>query len=533
MEQTILKYPSPGDKGIIHLGHGKENRNYITQPLNNAERHNPLMVAIPENSVAKTRQLKTQKVNNGNVDNYVNRDKMFGDNNGDSGGSLVVANPVTRIGIQRNGRGITNKKVISESDALEPKNGNGLAFNKAEMSKLYNSIGQGVLKAAGYSQEAMKDYKKWSKHRIRAGMLIPPSIIRSIASTMNLGGKGLNKVGCGIKRPSKRQLCSYINFSGDSSGNGCTVRRGGKFWKEGGGFLTMLAGIGAASKAFEGLATNPNAIKDGVTNLGNNIAAIPRAIGKIFTPEFWRKANENNKLDNNVDNVYQEQEIEAKKRALAEAMQPNNASGLKKPRKLCGRAFYEYMQKCKAAKRQCQQNGCGEGAGLQKNYQPEPKPLDSIAKSLAQLSGIINRNLISKIYKYGYLNNPCDPVACDIADSTMKNLNTQCKGSWKYWDNLNDFEHNIDNIKSNFNMLFHQSEDDPNFGHFEAVIYESPEHMKFYSSLGNSPEFSPQFIKTHNIQYNPIQFQSTASNSNGCFYYALLYLTSLGTIIPT
>lgn len=161
----------------------------------------------------------------------------------------------------------------------------------------------------------------------------------------------------------------------------------------------------------------------------------------------------------------------------------------------------------------------------------QPKSLPEFKSLLTQYTNIPN-NLISSIYKYGYLNKPTKSVPCSRVKSIMNKLNSLNNESFKYYDSYDDYEQNIDRDQTTYSIIFHTNPNDPYNGHFEASIYHGPNNIEYYSSLGNKPELSPEFIKSHNIKYSNIQHQRASSNANGCFWYCLLYLCSKSKILP-
>lgn len=160
-----------------------------------------------------------------------------------------------------------------------------------------------------------------------------------------------------------------------------------------------------------------------------------------------------------------------------------------------------------------------------------PKSLSEFKSLLGQYCNV-PENIMNGIYNYAYLNKPTESVPCIKAKSVMKQLNSLNDASFKYYDSYEDYEQNIDNDQTTYSMIFHEHDDDPYNGHFEASIYHGPDNIEYYSSLGNKPELSPEFIESHEIKYSNIQHQSTAKNANGCFWYCLLYLCSDSNILP-
>ena len=174
---------------------------------------------------------------------------------------------------------------------------------------------------------------------------------------------------------------------------------------------------------------------------------------------------------------------------------------------------------------------CNNPIVSDKSRHVDPKSLENFTSSLLSYTNVPS-NLIKPIYEYGYLNKPTSSVECSKANAIMNQLDQMNEDSYKYYDSYEEFERDIDQDRTKYSIIFHSNPNNPNQGHFEAAIYHGPQNIEYYSSLGNQPDFSPEFIQSHEIRYSNIQHQRTCSNANGCLWYCLLYICSKSNILP-
>ncbi|KAK8800604.1 hypothetical protein WA158_006922 [Blastocystis sp. Blastoise] len=353
----------------------------------------------------------------------------------------------------------------------------------------------------------------------------------------------------GLKPLNMSKIRKYIDFSESPDGNHLRLRRGG-------GVVDEIMGV----------------VKN-LPDIWNTVKTIPSKIMYYAQPgklkEAWdtmKEENEIKKQEMEVEGDYHKEELKERKKNLenyqkqkaANSKQivqndnliadssektsdapeienkPDKASGVLRaagPKKrLKGRAFYEYMQQwggleeSKNEKLIQEHLDCDNPIISDSDRKVTPRSPEDFSQKISQYSSV-PMNLLKQIYNYGYLNKPTSAVACSRAKSTMNMLNQSNSEGFNYYNSYEEFENNIDNDRTKYNMIFHQSNSDPNFGHFEAIIY-TPKKIEHYSSLGNKPNFSRNFVNSHNIVFSPIQHQSTSENANGCFYYSLLYLIS-------
>ncbi|KAK8813379.1 hypothetical protein WA158_002971 [Blastocystis sp. Blastoise] len=446
---------------------------------------------------------------------------LTGDNNDSQGGIVNGSlNIIKKIANSNQGNGIHRK------------------LNKTFGGTLLENNLSGVITAMESSRGGSLDDKsvrKFFKTKNKKGKLIPPQIANALQFMVD-NRKGMRAAG--LKPLNMSKLRKYIDFNESPDGEHLRLKRGGAVADEVMGVINNLP------------------------NIWNMVKEIPSKVMYYAQPgklkEAWdtmKEENEIKKQEMEVEGDYHKEELKERRKNLenyqkqkaANSQQinqndnlisdnsqktkdikqiddkPYKASGVLRAagskQKLKGKAFYEYMQQY-----------CDNPIISDSDRKVTPRSPENFSQKISQYT-LIPKNLIKQIYNYGYLNKPTSAVACSRAKSTMNMLNHSNPNGYNYYNSYEEFENNIDNDRTKYNMIFHQSNSDPNFGHFEAIIY-TPKKIEHYSSLGNKPNFSRNFVNSHNIVFSPIQHQSTSENANGCFYYSLLYLLSNSNIMP-
>ena len=408
--------------------------------------------------------------------------------------------------------------------------------------------------------EAMTRIARFLKYKIKKGRKIPPEIIRLLLKMRSDPEYH--------KYLLEHRMRKYIDF--DESG-GAIVKRGGSWW-------------GLALKGVE----------TGLNLLNSGAAAYTNTKNALDTFKNRKVEGENRELSNEITNYELKKQKQRIDRERAADFLKKTGEGCKRGgNRLSKEEFLERMRRGKEAKKRQRIGGSlgtfvaehlftdvvipgktvlrqkqaertkrifsdfeklskkGKGAThYSKDEEKIQEAMDcdnhivadtdnsrnakSIQEFTSQLQSYTNipPKLIKPIYEYGYLNKPTSAVECSKANAIMNQLDQMNNESYKYYDSYEQFENNIDQEGTKYSIIFHTNPSNPQQGHFEAAINHGNGSIEYYSSLGNKPNFSSEFMQSHHINYNNIQHQKTSENANGCLWYCLLFLCSKSHISP-